>query len=978
MKLLVRLKKTVLPALVALAALCLVSPEAGAQTVVFYGTDVLTATSVSTLTGTFVDAENEEPLAFASVYLTPVKDTIITHFSLTDQDGKVTIKEIPAGRYTITAEYVGYKAFTREYLFSRGRGLDLGSVKMEKDPEALEAARVTAAANAVTIARDTITYNASSFRVGTNATLGDLLKKMPGIEVGQNGSVKVNGETVSKITVGGKTFFFNDTAVAVNNLPAKIVDKVKVIDKVKEEAEGSGMVTVNDKEKVMDLELKEEYKNGWFGNATIGGGAEILGNDSNELHDSSHPLYTGSLLVAGYNEKDNLTIIANGSNTPAGGVAIALSEEDDMSNLDLSSVNGGLTTSAQAGANLNTTRIKGFETTAYVNYRYNQTDRRNKTSRTAFQDGADDLVTESGNTSLNTGNSVSAALELSNLDKSRINFRFEPKFSFSKGSTSSASESESQQGGVAQNDSRSQNSSNTSNLSTSGMVKLATSHDNKQYFTVTANYSFGVNDGDSRVISQTNTLAGSIVKNLLYDNGGRNASLTLDGQYSAQIAEKLKLKMDYKWTTTGSSSSRDAFNPDGSENDYYTSWSKNRYNQHKLITTLQHAFKGTNFYTLGFSTSASLNETEARSLGVTTQTGIGDWKWAFAPEGQISYSENNSRLSASVSSSAIRPSNGNMSQLLDISNPVQISTGNIYLKTYVRSSMRISYSYNNRKTFSYLTAYLIGQLTTRPLVNASWYDDSGIRYFVPVNARRSQPYMDVYLIYRKPFGKDRKSAITVSADLGYNSNSSFQSLKRQEGIDQTAFDYNTFMASFWGTADGDRFYSGQSGFTESVTKTFTQTFYLAYSGNFDALSVGAQVGGRHDGSSYSISPSSDRNTWDFDINANGRYTTDSQWEISSSIAYTFYKGYTAGYAEPQLVWNANVSKSFKNVTLSLQAKDLLNQQKSFHRSISAEYIQDQYTNIIGRYILLKVTFNFGKSNAAQSAKSRSASINMMM
>ena len=122
---------------------------------------------------------------------------------------------------------------------------------MKVNPEYLDVATVSAIGNPIVIKKDTIEFNASSFRVGENAMLEDLIKKMPGMEVSSDGSVTLNGEKIDKITVGGKTFFFNDPTAALRNLPAKIVEKIKVIDKTKDAAEASGIVTKDDKEKVM-------------------------------------------------------------------------------------------------------------------------------------------------------------------------------------------------------------------------------------------------------------------------------------------------------------------------------------------------------------------------------------------------------------------------------------------------------------------------------------------------------------------------------------------------------------------------------------------------------------------------------------------------------------------------------------------------------------------------------------------------------
>ena len=186
-------------------------------------------------------------------------------------------------------------------------GKDLGTVKLEENPEYIDAASITAIGNPIIVKKDTLEYNAAAFRVGSNDMLEDLLKKMPGMEVGADGTVKVNGEPVDKITVGGKTFFFNDPSMAVKNLPAKIVDKIRVIDKQKDEAAFSGVATNADKEKVMDVLLKEEYKEGWFGNAKVLGGASFGDKSDNTLGGQPDALFNTNAMLSGYNESDQLT-----------------------------------------------------------------------------------------------------------------------------------------------------------------------------------------------------------------------------------------------------------------------------------------------------------------------------------------------------------------------------------------------------------------------------------------------------------------------------------------------------------------------------------------------------------------------------------------------------------------------------------------------------------------------------------------------
>ena len=211
-----------------------IATSAGAQVII--NLDNLNQYQTLELKLTLQDAATSEPISFASVYLIPQGDTTITNFSISDDKGNVTIDEVLPGKYEVNAEMIGYIPYKKVHDL-KGYRQDLGIIKLEENPEFIDASTITAVGNPVTIKKDTIEYNASSFRVGENDMLEDLLKKMPGMEVGEDGSVSVNGEKVDKITVGGKTFFFDDPTMAVKNLPAKIVDKIKVIDKDTEEAE---------------------------------------------------------------------------------------------------------------------------------------------------------------------------------------------------------------------------------------------------------------------------------------------------------------------------------------------------------------------------------------------------------------------------------------------------------------------------------------------------------------------------------------------------------------------------------------------------------------------------------------------------------------------------------------------------------------------------------------------------------------------
>ena len=305
-----------------------------------------------------LDLKTSAPISFATIYLIPQGDTTITNFAISNENGDVVMEKVASGKYVLNAELLGYKTFTKPYEIYQAPGwdLDLGTIGMEESTESIDASTITAAGNPITIEDDKVIYNASSFRVGENAVLEDLLKKMPGIQVSDDGTATVNGEKVDRITVDGKTFFFGDPSIAIKNLPAKIVERISVSRQKSKSDQMQGISNEFDKETVMDVELKEEYKEGWFGDARLGAGATLNGEDGSPLTEGTKALFDGNLMASIYGEKDQAVFIANGYNTQRSDDNSSTSDlpEDDYSNL------GGLTTAVRAGANYNTSRIKGF------------------------------------------------------------------------------------------------------------------------------------------------------------------------------------------------------------------------------------------------------------------------------------------------------------------------------------------------------------------------------------------------------------------------------------------------------------------------------------------------------------------------------------------------------------------------------------------------------------------------------------------
>ena len=929
------------------------------------------------------DAKSEEPLPFATVYLNPQGDTTITHFALSDQEGKVELPDVPVGRYRLNVELIGYTPFTKDCNF-RNYEENLGVIKLEENPEIIDAASITAVGNAIEVKQDTLIYNAAAFHVGDNAMLEDLIKKMPGMEVGEDGKVKVNGKEVDKITVGGKTFFFNDPSAALKSMPAKIVDKIKVVDQENKEAAFSGIASEDSRETVMDLQLKEEYKQGWFGNAKLGGGYRP-GSDPEGLGDNRHALFNGNFMLSGYNEQDQLTIMANGQNASEpgnGGGLILVSSDDDLEDLDLMSLIGGLKTSALAGVNLNSDRIQGMESTASVSYNFSDQLSGSRSTRQSTLVGEDPLFTNSRSSGTSRSQRVTVNFELNRKDTKKFNFNFSPGFRFSdsNGSTSNHSVT-TDTGGAEVNGTDADKTSNSRSFHAEGRLSGGVKDFGKdrRSLTLTFNYDFTRNTGKSGEVSRTWYGTTVTPRDLRYDNSGNNKTLSGNLSYLEPFGKYwgLAVILNPLWRQRGSGKA--AFNADGSANDYYSSTSRSDYLALRESVQMQWRKERDQFY-FGVQFLQTRNEVRARSLGKDTQTGIGEWLSDWSPYINIRHNtQSGHSLSVSYQGqgNSSQVSGSRIAPVLDISNPLQISTGNIYLRPSFRHRAYLDWQYNDKKTFSYLDFYFLGSMIQRGVQTASWFDTDGVRYSLPVNSRKPSYDISAYFTYRQPVGKQKRLTLSISADASLSAGTSYQATARRAGMDLLTFDYNAFMADFWGDASGSRFYSGQSGFAESRTRQLFYYVGLNATYRLDRFSVEVSSSASNEQSRYSLDPTANTNYWTFVQSLRLLYETLHGWEFKTEAYHYSYRGYTPGYNDPYCLWNLSVSKNLKAFTLSLGISDILNQERSVRRNISAEFVEDTQSLIIGRYAMFSVKWNFGKMNPAKNARIQNAMYNML-
>ena len=777
---------------------------------------------MSEIKTTVLDSLTNEPVSYASVYVIPAKDTTITNFTLTDANGEAKLDEVPFGSYSFHVEMMGYKPVVMERFF-REEKVDLGTIRLQVDEQFLQAAVVTDVGNPIVVKKDTVEFNASSFRVGANAMLKDLLQRMPGMEITDEGTVKFNGEEIDKLTVGGRTFFFGDQSTALNNLPAAVVDKIRVIDRESEQTRASG-IQDGSREKVLDVGLKKEYEKGWFGNVGVKGGTTIGGQDGdNPLQDDRGLLWGGNALVSAYTEKDQLTVIANGQNVDDSNVVIIVSDDEGQR----SSLDQGLSTAAQLGVNYNTSRIKDVETTVSANYKYTDTDSGSQTERTTFQDDGN-LNSSTENSGKQFVSALNTNVEFKK-EKGKVWFHFTPSGTFVNGS---------------EKNTRRLSSSNNTGLNADVTFRELWGKKNRN-LRLDINGNYGGIDEESDESSVLKTAAGVNAYALHYLLDSKSYGFGGSAQWTEPISEKWTLSASAELGWAKYNNNRDAFDANG-RNDYYSSVSNNHYLTQLYGVTVQYKFWEDSWFTLGGRISGILNETYSKSFGIEDYTGKGEYNWFVTPDMRFQYSNGKDRFSLYASGYGRRPNSSRMLPVLNISDPSRLSLGNVYLKPYTTTNFGGNWKRDNKKRFSTLMVYVDGTLNTSPVSFARWYDTDGILYSIPVNSQKPSVTASLTANYTTPLDAKKNWSLTLNGVMAYTSSVSYQAKTTLPGLDKDAFDYSAFMADFWGNADGDRFYGGLSGFGESRTRSFNPYagFTLKYNQDHYFISLEANTQGR--------------------------------------------------------------------------------------------------------------------------------------
>jgi len=925
------------------------------------------------VSGTVKDQQASTPLTGASILLRSTTDSSFARSSISDSTGRFQFQNLQTDSFLLTVSFVGFKDASRGFrldstsinLDSTGIGnVDVNIAMVPNASSDLATVVVTARTPLARQKEDTLEFNASQIKVNPDASAEDLARKVPGITV-ENGQVKANGENVQKVTIDGRELFGDDATAALRNLPAEIIDKIQVFDRLSDQAQFIGFDDGNT-QKGINIVTKANMRNGQFGRVYAGYGTDqryLAGGNATILHENRKISVVGNfnnVNQQNFSQQDLLGVTSNAQRGSGGGGTRGGGGNRGQGGGNQGGGNfGGFGSNAnflvgqQNGINrtnafgLNYSDLWGKKLTVTGSYFFNST--ANTTNETAnrqyFLTKVPNLNQTNQATSNNTNHRVNMRLEW-RLDSSN-QIIITPSLSFQSNNTDRIATTQSIYG-TGQNVSATTNTTNSNrngnNLNNSILYRHSFAKRGRT-FSVNLNTSSNKREGDvyvssfQRLFDSTNTTTDSTT-NRYTDQQSNGYQLSANLIYTEPIGNKSQLQFNYNPSYSNSKADQQAYrlNSIGETYSLFDTSLSNRFNN---ITKAQNA--GVT-YRIG-------SRDNMVSFGAAYQHNTITSDQDFPQNFQVNKSFNNILPNAMVrlklsSRSTVRlfyrsttnnPSVTQLSDVVDITNRPFISAGNRDLKQQFTNIVSGRYTYTNTGK-SFLFVGNIFYQSANDYITNSTFVNTGTTDTTVLNRISLQP----------------GEQLTVPVNLdGYSSVRSFVTL---------AFPLSFVKSNF--NLNGGVTFSRLPGIINNVSNMSKATTYTA--GAVIASNVSQYVDFTV---SYTANFNTVKNQLQQQLNENYfqhaaglqlNLLSKTGWFFQNDLQNLLYSGLTQGYNQSYTLWNMSAGKKLlKNQKgeLKLTVFDLLRQNQSITRNVTETYIEDVQNQVLRQYFLLQFTYN---------------------
>ncbi len=890
-----------------------------------------------TIKGILTDS-TAQPLEFATVMLLDASDSSLAHFSRSNEKGFFELKNInPNNEYLLKVTFIGFQNYTTPISPKNGLLIDLGTIRMKTASKILNDIVIEGEKNPVTIKRDTIEFNAGSFAVKPNGSVEDLLKKLPGVEVQRDGTVKVQGETVQRVLVEGKEFFGRDPKIATKNLPADAVDKLQMFDQKSDQAVFSG-IDDGQREKTINITLKDKNKKAFFGNVMAGLGTNERYESKLSLHRFAAKTQFSILGMGNNINQQGFDIgeylnFTGGSQNIGGGGRVRVQFNSDNSGgvpLNFGGQPSGIMTNWAGGMNVNhqfnpKTEINSSYFYNHIDHDINQTVLRQNFLPTG------DLIFNQNSQQLNQNDNHRLNLTLDHKIDSLNSLKLTTSLNYSDTRQNSNTDNQNKSAeDVLLNEGETLSGSEGNSIHLNANL-LFRHRFRKAGRTLSTNVLFEVNNQNSDgFLKSNNTYYRNNPRTDIFDqrNTQDNESLSYGGNlsYTEPIGRRKYLELNYAYRKNENKVNRGVFDQiDGREefNNALSNQYQNDYYYHQGGFNLRFNHKKYNFAT-GLSLQHSHLEGQFPLLDSEVKRDFTN----LLPNMRFNYDFSNfKRLSLNYQTSVQEPSISQLQPVIDNRDPLNLYVGNPQLRPAYRHQINANYFSFDAINFVNFFATVNAVYSTHAIINAQTFDNEGVRTTTPRNVKDNLT-INGNINFGFPI-KKLKSRINISSNTSLTEGFNF--INDQE----TQITQNIL------------------GGTLRYEYTLEEKFNLSLSANLSNQTT-----------RYAFDENQNQQFLNQTYTADANLTLPLGFNLNTVFDYLVYNSTTTDFEQAIPLWNLSISKFILKAQageLKFTIQNLLDRNIGASQNAQINFLEQNTVQNLNRYFMISFTYNLNKA-----------------
>lgn len=894
---------------------------------------------------------NNDGLVGAEVMLYKMKSDISLG-TLTDIEGNYKINEIEKGEYRLVVSYLGFKNYRKRIEIDNDLAIE--PIILIEDVIEIDGVEITGSMIQAIQKGDTTVFNAGAFKTLPDADAKDLIAKIPGIVI-EGGTVKANGEDVQRVTVDGREFFGNDPNIALNALPAEIIEKIEIIDEQSEQSRFTGFNDGNTT-KTINIVTKQDKRNGEFGKLYAGYGEDDryqAGGNINIFNGDQRTSFIGlsnNINQQNFSTEDLLGVVGSSGNRRRGrGGRGSRGGRGGLNNFLVGQQNGIANTNS-IGINFSDKLSKKVDFSG--SYFFNNSD------NTSIQDieqeyfgGREDgdLYMEDNTTlSDNMNHRFQGRLDIKFNEKNSLTIR--PRLSWQKNDLSESADTEFLRTGNIPDVSNNIYESNQSGYNLNNSILYRHSFEKKGR-TISLSFENSNGPGDGNSLLKTTTILDTVPSfetNQFSENERRSTGFGAELNYTEPISEKSRLMFNYEIEKDNGENQELTYDGETVNPDAMIDGLSNDLDNEELTNTFGTGYQWRKDKTMIMARARLEHTSISANQSLPSQFSTDKSYLNFVPFVMLRMElSKTSNLRLFYRPRTSNPSTNQLSETIDNSNPLQLSKGNIDIDQSFQHSLFLRYSATNNKKGTVFYLFAGGDYSNNYIGERTYLSGRDVALY-------------------NELGIDQRSQLTIPENMsGYFNLRSYVTIGLPVTSIKSKLNFN-INGNFTNTPS---IINNEDNKSKNATLGFGVNLTSNISENVDfTISSSTNIGEA-------------KNTLQPDLNTNYvNQQTGLKLEVifpygitwRNQITHQIYSGYGDDFDDSFLLGSMSIGKKFlKNnrAEVSISVFDLFNQNQAISRNVTGTYIESIASNVLQRYFMLNFRYDlrhFGKASTSRS------------